>query len=374
MASIDAKVCPQCGTRNKPQWEFCAGCGESMVDVTVVSAADAHALASMAAGTSAEDLIADDDSPGVPWGSLIMLPILLVATFIAIRSYEPPQQPSPDLFALATPAPPVPPVTTAVPVNPNLVKGRALLAEGDAAGALQWLAQAVSEDDNDASARQSYAQALWQTGDKQRAVVEYGMAAQLQPTATGYQAIYARALAGVGRYSEAAARYEAMLRDNPDSLVTLRELSTMYIQTGAVDKAVPLLKRAAAASGGDYARMDLAASLQQAGADTEAEKVYREILSARTDSTAARTELSELLSRTDRKNEAVALLREGLDQSPQSAALHRQLARMLNFSGHGAEAAQHYREYARLAPKAGDAQEAVELATRLENAASAPSS
>ena len=34
MANIDAKICPHCGTRNKPQWEFCAGCGESMVDVT----------------------------------------------------------------------------------------------------------------------------------------------------------------------------------------------------------------------------------------------------------------------------------------------------------------------------------------------------
>src|SRR5689334_9498803 len=115
MASIDAKVCPQCGTRNKPQWEFCAGCGESMVDVTVVSAADAHALASMAAGADAPagDLGADGDAPGVPWGSLITLPILLVATFVAIRSYEPPRQPSPDLFALATPVPWVPPVTTA---------------------------------------------------------------------------------------------------------------------------------------------------------------------------------------------------------------------------------------------------------------------
>jgi tetratricopeptide (TPR) repeat protein len=344
-----------------------------MVDVTVVSAADAHALASMAANAAAEDL-SDDDSPGVPWGSLITLPILLAATVIAIRSYEPPAQPSPDLFALTTPVPQLPVPRPAPPVNPNLVKGRALLEQGDPAGALEWLAQAVAEDANDAGARQSYAQALWQTGDKNRAVEEYGMAAQLAPTSTGYQAIYARALAGVGRYPEAAARYESMLRENPDSMVTLRELSEMYIQMGAIDKAVPLLKRAAAASGGDFARMDLAASLEQAGANSEAEKVYREMLASRSDSVAARTELSELLSRTDRRSEAVALLQEGLQQSPDSAGLHRQLARMLNFSGRGAEAAQHYREYARLAPNARDAQEAMELATRLENVASVSSS
>jgi predicted Zn-dependent protease len=373
MASIEAKVCPHCGTRNKPQWEFCAGCGETMADVTVVSAADAHAT--LTVDTSDPSAI-DSDSPGVPWGSVIMLPALVVATFFAFRGYRPePFQPSPSLFSFATPAPelagPVPPAPR---VNPNLAKGRTLLYNGDAAGALEWLARAASEDSGDAGARYAYAQALWQVGEKDRALDEYATAAQLDPTATGVQLNYARALAGAGRYPQAVTRYESLLRENPDSMVTLRELSTMYIQTGDLAKAVPLLKRAAVAADGDFARMDLAAGLEQAGATAEAEKLYRQVMAERPTSVAARTELSELLARADRGPEALALLREGLVQSPGSAGLHRQLGRLLNVSGHGAEAVPHLREYARLAPKARDAQDAMDLAARLESASSVPSS
>ena len=86
------------------------------------------------------------------------------------------------------------------------------------------------------------------------------------------------------------------------------------------------------------------------------------------------TTVSSAAKAKRRRGEAVALLREGLAESPGSPALHRQLGRVLNVSGRGSEAAQHFREYARLAPKARDAQEAVELATRLEGASIAPSS
>jgi tetratricopeptide (TPR) repeat protein len=375
MASIDAKICPQCGTRNKPQWEFCAGCGESVMDVTVVSAADAHALAGMVAEESAAAEAATP-AAGVPWVSLLVLPALVVLAVVVFRRSEPPPPASASagLFSVATPVHPPSGLTfdPAPKINVNLAKGRALLYAGDAAGAIEWLAMAVSEDSQNPEAHHLYAQALWQVGQKETAVPEYHAAYRLDPSSIPHGLDYARALASTGRYAEAITRYEALLKDRPDDLMSLRELSTMYIQTGAVDKAVPLLKDAAAAAHGDFARVDLALGLEQAGADAEAEKLYRQLLAERPSSMIGRTQLSDLLARTNRSDEALEVLSSGLDQAPDSAGLHRQIARVLDGAGRKAEAAQHYREYARLSPRARDAQDATERAARLESAAASP--
>jgi predicted Zn-dependent protease len=120
--------------------------------------------------------------------------------------------------------------------------------------------------------------------------------------------------------------------------------------------------------------VDLALSLEQAGANAEAEKLYRQILVERPSSVVTLVQLSDLLARMDRGEEALGLLNDSLAKSPDAAGLHRQAGRLLNGAGRGAEAAQHFREYARLAPRARDAQEAVDLAARLEGAATAPSS
>src|SRR5262245_54663013 len=35
MKAGDVRICPTCGTRNKPKWEFCVSCGEPLQDVSV---------------------------------------------------------------------------------------------------------------------------------------------------------------------------------------------------------------------------------------------------------------------------------------------------------------------------------------------------
>jgi len=39
----DFRVCPACGTRNKPKWDFCARCGESLQGVPLGEVAPAEA-------------------------------------------------------------------------------------------------------------------------------------------------------------------------------------------------------------------------------------------------------------------------------------------------------------------------------------------
>jgi tetratricopeptide (TPR) repeat protein len=383
MATIDAKICPHCGTRNKPQWEFCAGCGESMVDVTVVSATDAHALSTMVAGATAADAgVTDDVSSGppanIPWGAVLMLPLLVAVAVVVFKVYQPapPLTPSPALFsqnmadkkvAAAADA------DRAPRFNPKLGKARSLLYKGDTPGALALLGEVVAEDDGDADAHYTYAQALWDTGEKDKAVREYE-AAVAHSGGSAFLLDYARALAGTARYDAAVSKYETLLNQSPDSILYLRELSTVYVQKGAAEKAVPLLKRAVAAAQGDYMRVDLAVSLDQAKAYPEAEKLYREIITDNPASVAARAQLAELLYRGDRGDEAIQVLNDGITQTPNVPGMRRQLAFLLEKAGRSPEAAKQYREYVRLAPRAQDAREVSERAAQLEGASPTASS
>ena len=35
MKAESVRLCPACGTRNKPKWEYCVNCGESLQDVAL---------------------------------------------------------------------------------------------------------------------------------------------------------------------------------------------------------------------------------------------------------------------------------------------------------------------------------------------------
>ena len=79
-----------------------------------------------------------------------------------------------------------------------------------------------------------------------------------------------------------------------------------------------------------------------------------------------------------REGSALALFREGLSRDAQAPLLHRGLGSLLERNGQLADAVAEYREYARLAPNAADAQQLAERANRLERrlaaASPAPSS
>lgn len=379
MKAVDAKVCPSCGARNKPSWEFCVGCGESLIDVTVVSAAEAKAIAEMA-GVAAESAAASgpagsDQASDIPWGTIIGVPIAIVLSIFIYRNINLETEKPPaamfaaptatrTTFALAQPG-------GAAASEAKMLSGLSALQAGDLAKALELLEAEASQSPTDARTRHAYAAALWAAGQKEKAVGEYAAAAQHELAGgTQYTLDYARALGTVGQLKESADQYERLMRLKPESPGLANEAARVYIWLGQPQKAVPLLRRAAEDSPRESVQVELASALEEAGARGEAEKVYRQILATSAQAEAPRLQLAELLYRSDRAGEAVRAIEEGLAKTPNSPALHKELASLLERSGRTAEAARQYREYARLAPNAGDARELSERAARLDGSKS----
>lgn len=355
-------VCPACQARNKPKWEFCARCGESLQGVAVQSAGPAAREPGVAEGTG-----------GGP--SLAML-LLLVAglaagawAFVSMRGSEAAAKPEPGIFTMGTqppkPAPP-PPSNASTAGQKEFDEGRALLEKGPTK-AVTLLAQAVAADPSNALFQNVYAQALWGTGQRDQALSHYRLAAQLAPS---FRSDLARALDLMGRPTEAMREYQDVLATSPGDATALKELGSLLSRTRNYAQAVPVLQRAAEAEPGDlYLRQDLAFAQEQGGDLAGAAANYRLILVRAPGSVIARTHLAEILVNQGDADGAIALYREGLAGSTPSAlapALQRGLGSVLERSGRAAEAAAAYREYARLAPNAEDAKEMADRAARLE--------
>jgi len=364
MKAESVRICPACGTRNKPKWEYCVKCGESLQDIPLgVPAAD---------GTAA---IADDfetvaPAGPFPWVALAASAALLVAAVYFYRNYRGVEEaPAPGVWTAPTVPPSVPEGPTYVPEpgEKDLQDGRNLLAQGDAAGALPMLAQAASDAPSDPTARYAYAQALWQTGDKDQALLQYREAARLSPKTLLYRTDLAKALAATGKNNaEAIDEFEAAVAIEPGP-GSLQALATLYSSAGNSAKALDALRRAAVvAPNSAVIQQDLAHALEKAGNNGQAIEAYEKVLALNPKATNSRGLLADLLFRENRKDEAIDLVRDGIAQNPQAPRLHRDLASLLERSDRIAEAIAEYREYARLAPQSADAKQLEERADTLE--------
>lgn len=364
--AADFLICPACQARNKPKWDFCARCGESLQGVTAQSAAPAAPEPEAVETTS--------------WASPLWVVVGVVAlaatgafAWVSIRRSEPQAKPEPGIFTMGTqppkPAAP-PPSTTPAAGQKEFEEGRALLEKGDAARAVALLAQAVAADSSNPLFQNVYAQALWATGQRDQALNHYRLSGQLSPV---FRSDVARALDLMGRSTEAVREYQDILAASPGDATALKELGALLGRTKNYAQAVPLLKKAAEAEPGDlYLRQDLAFAQEQTGDVAGAAASYRLILSRSPGSVIARSRLAEILVGQGNTDGAIALYKEGLAASGPSAlapALHRGLGSVLERSGRAAEAAAAYREYARLAPNADDAKEIADRAARLEKQA-----
>src|SRR6266571_577996 len=99
--NADFRVCPECGSRNKPKWEFCARCGESLQDVSRGEIAPAEAA------------LEDDQnisSAAFPWITgfgLLSFGVLAVAATVWSEKRTPDPRPNPGIFTMPTmPSPP----------------------------------------------------------------------------------------------------------------------------------------------------------------------------------------------------------------------------------------------------------------------------
>lgn len=360
MKASDFRVCPNCGTRNKSKWEFCAKCGESLQEVPL---GDAEAPA---AAVVAEDEAAE--FPGRAIAGFAAAFAVAIGVFFAFRN--PPAPTSPAIFS----APTVP--GTLPPPGPEPAKptGRAeyeaglkRLNQNDPAGAAPLFAQAVAADSQSALYHHAYAVALFQSGAREASLAEYRAALTLDPDNTTYRLNFGKALAKMGLNEDAAREFNFLLSREPSNAEALQQLGRVSAATGDKAGAIESLRKIAAMRPADaVAQQELAVALEQGGDLEGAKGVYAQVLGKNPDAHITRGLLAEVIYRQGDGEQAVGIMRQGVQAFPQAPLLHRGLASMLERTGKVEEAVAEYREYARLAPDSADARQLKERAEKLE--------
>lgn len=267
MRAEAVRICPNCGTRNKAKWEFCARCSEALAGSETVTSAAAESA---------------DEPKGASLGLRTILQValvlaLLVGGVVLLRTWAP-QQVDSSLFAVpadSQPAAPAIPKPTATAGQRALEDGRRLLGEGSFAAALEQLAKAADERSQDPEVHHLYAKALYASGARDEAVAQFRLAAMLAPSQARYQADLARTLDSMGRPDEAAKAYEDLLLINPKDGDALRQLASVRTKQGKPGDAVQLLRRLDELRPGDLlVQQDLGYALEKSGDLSGAAAIY----------------------------------------------------------------------------------------------------
>ena len=367
MKGTKAVVCPQCGALNRPTWEFCARCNESLEAATAVEE-------SVGPATAVEDDVLASSAPAntIALAGILALVIVGAAAWRTLEGGQPGGAAAdPSIFTIGTQPADLPtPVPAAAVGAAEYDAGRRALNSGDLTVAVDRLADAVSADPGNAEFRNAYAHALWRSGDRDGALAASAEAARLDPR---LQLQYARSLDVAGRTEDAVAQYQQILAKNPAAATVREDLGRLLFRNGDYRGAAVQLQSAVEARPNDAVlQQELAYSLDQAGDRKQAEAAYRKVLEAAPGAAISRSLLADNLAQQGRKDEALALLQEGLRQQPEAPLLQRQLGSVLERSGRRQDAAAAYRAYAALAPNAPDAGDLLARAARLQEAGGTP--
>jgi predicted Zn-dependent protease len=374
MSRADFRICPNCETRNKSKWEFCVKCGESLQNVPL---GDRPAAGAVAKGTAARSVEAEGS--GIPWRSLFLSALAIGAAVVVYVVFKDPPTPT-DPAAFTFPTAPAPPPTVAadktVPGDAGLEsfeQGRRLLARGDVAGAMPLLEAATLAAPSNPLYQSTFGQALWRFGQQDRAIDAFRRAVTLEPLQAVHRLDLARALMATGQMGDATSALEELLRTQPTHTEALEELSRAYTKAGQHDKALPYLEKLAGARPGDaVVQQEYGQALERKGDLANAARVYEGIVERQPDAAITRGLLSEVLLKAGNNEGAIKVMQDGLERDPESALLHRGVAIVYERTGRIADAVAEYRAYARLAPRATDAQELKNRADMLEKQQSPP--
>ena len=349
----EALNCPACGSRNRVAWQFCARCGESLENATVVAA----------------PAVVSDDSPSplrpvaaFVTGAVAFALVLHWAWQASARARAS-TGPAPKLFGVESPVRPPSPAGPPPPGEQEYADGRRLMHAGDLRGAIAAFEKAVTAQPDNPDFQNAYGIALWRDGRTDAAIAAHAQAAGLD---SRLRPQYARTLDVAGRSEDAAREYAAILAANPDADGVREDYGRLLFRTGDYARAAPLLEKTAAARPDDPVLMqELAYSLDRTGDRDRATAAYREVLARAPEAAIARSLLADSLFQQGKREEAVDVVRQGLDRTPNAPLLHRQMGSLLERAGQREQAAAAYRQYARLAPNAADVGDIVARAGRL---------
>jgi Flp pilus assembly protein TadD len=363
----EVRVCPSCGTRNKPKWDYCVSCGEALEGVPMgfvqpvtirTTAVQTEAPVARAGGPSA-------------LGTVLGLAIAIGAGLLLWRWTR--EAASADAAAFGAPLTarqptlPSPGPAKSLPGEDDFKAGYGLLVRGQAAEAAERLALAVEAAPDNPQYRNVYAKALQAAGSVEDALAQYEEAVRLKPDDVTYLVDLGTAQDMAGNRDTAMATYERVLSLAPSDAQVLHNVARVHIRSERFDKALPFLQRLTESRRGDpVAKQDLGWALEKTGDLAGAEAVYSEIIALVPAADVTRGRLAEVLLKQGRGAEAVAVFRAGLESNPESPLLRRGLASLLERTGRIQEAVTEYREYARLAPNAADAKSLAERADKIE--------
>ncbi len=199
----------------------------------------------------------------------------------------------------------------------------------------------------------------------------------------------ASALAGLGRYSEAAAAYRKLLSASPGDARTLNSLGAALDKAGDAEGAEETFRQAIAADPGNCdarfnlgstelrhavfeeaehqfremlascpadaaARSGLGVALTGEGRDAEAEMEFRSALSLDPQNFTALYHLGEMAIAAGRPRDAIDLLLPASKENPNDVDTRERLAMAMAQSGRPGDALHQLREATRLAPKSAD--------------------
>ena len=371
VVGVEGRLCPGCGTRAKAKWEFCPRCGESLANAPAASSTEAAASAPEAA------VAYDYDDAGGSWkGPASAVAVLAVAMVAFVKLRHPGPPPAAADFQVPNDSS-VPPATKPPQTRKGaeaFEKGRILLTEGDAQGAIPLLAEAVAQDSENALYRHTYGRALWLGNNKEAALAELAAATTLNPGSPVYWTELARAQKDLGRTSEALRSFEQATSLFPDNVDALKDYGTLLARLDDRQRAATVLKNVADKRPGDAGlQQEMAYALESTGDVASAATLYRRVVDTVPDAPIARSRLAELLIQQNQAAEAVAVLREGLERTPDRSLLYRSLGSVLERTGSIAEAVAAYRQYVERSGDSTDAKEIAQRAAALERSLGARS-
>jgi tetratricopeptide (TPR) repeat protein len=165
------------------------------------------------------------------------------------------------------------------------------------------------------------------------------------PANSGARYNLGNALAGEGRFAEAALEYRRALELKPDYVEAHNNLGNVLVRQGHLDEAVAQYRQALKFNPAHpQAHNNLGAIFASQGRIIEAIEQYRQAVASRPDYVDARMNLAMALASQGQVPQAIDQYDQALKWDPNNAEAHYRLAVALASVGRTAEAIRHYRQ------------------------------
>ena len=239
----------------------------------------------------------------------------------------------------------------------RLALARTLVDSGRNAEAIDELQRALARQPNNDEARRQLGRALAASGRLDEAVAEWRKAIGSRPNNWQAYGDMGRALYQGARYAEAREVLALLTKLQPDNLIGLQMLGTVYHALGDTDAALATYERATAIAPAAQVLSNIGTIYYQRGAYRQARDAYRRALELRPKSAQTHRNLGDSLARLGEAAEARKAYRTAADLveaelaiNPTSAINLASLAVYLQKAGDGAAATTRLGEALRQGP------------------------